>query len=718
MYRRLLLSLYQTRNRAIYRREACVLTTKCDTVTLPFRVANGVAFRTLGTTSTTYCEKKEGSLHPKKDIDNNAKKDGESEAANVGEKKVEPPEEDRMTVESVGQMGEIKTEAEHVNQLRNETKNVILEGAIKHEENKNIDAKKLTVEVQMEAETVTQLRDGIKSEILQEATKHEEMKHTDSEEQSAKFKMETENVTEVRNEIESVNFQEVTEKIEMVEVKMDAENVIQFADEIKSGISQEVTGKIEVEEVKMDAENVIQLVDEIKSVNFEEVTGKIEVEEVKMDAENVIQLADEIKSVNFQEVTEKIEVVEVKMDAENVIQLADEIKSVNFQEVTEKIEVVEVKMDAENVIQFADEMKSGISQEATEHKEGMETAEEPAPVVNMEVSKTEEHTAQTVKEGLKHQTEEPVKNVKESLLDLLGAMKVEITTKKSIKALKVQSRSNSVARPKPAEMESTISMFQEASSPAPPQSESTEMMAAVSAAASTLPNPPQAESELLRQLKQQEALADAQKTGDVTNIGNIIADMKVGKRPSPRQNAWSTNQIRFDEDEKSTLDRGIMAEMEGARGRRSLFSRKRMNIFNPTTEKPAEADTHSASPTLWDIELANEVALSANLKSRNGLEEMIKWTREGRLWQYPINNEAGLEEEAGVPFHEHVFLERHLEEGFPRQGPVRHFMELVLVGLSHNPHLTVSQKEQHITWFRDYFQQKEEVLKEAEVYLN
>ncbi|XP_067113263.1 uncharacterized protein PF3D7_1120000-like isoform X2 [Osmerus mordax] len=657
MYRRLLLSLYQTRYRAIYRREACVLTTKCDTVTLPFRAANGVGFRTLGTTSTTYCEKKEGSLHPKKDIENNTKKDGESEAANVGEKReAEPPEEGRITVESVGQMGEIKMEAEHVIQLRNETKNVDLEGAIKHEENKNIDAEKLMVEVQMESETVTQLRDGIKRESSQEATKHEEMKQTDSNEQSAKFKMETENVTQVRDEIESVNFQEVTEKIEVVEVKMDAEHLIQFADEIKSD--------------------------------------------------------------NFQEVTEKIEVVEVKMDAENVIQLADEIKSDNFQEVTEKIEVVEVKMDAENVIQLADEMKSGISQEATEHKECMETAEEPAPVVNMEVSKTEEHGVQKVKEGLKHQIEEPVKNVKESLLHLLGAMKVEVTTKKSIKALKVQSRLNSVARPKPAEMESTISMFQEASTPALPQSESTEMMAAVSAVASTLPNPPQAESELLRQLKQQEALADAQKTGDVTNIGNIIADMKVGKRPGPRQNAWSTNQIRFDEDEKSTLDRGIMAEMEGARGRRSLFSRKRMNIFNPATEKPVEADTHTASPTLWDIELANEVALSANLKSRNGLEEMIKWTREGRLWQYPINNEAGLEEEAGVPFHEHVFLERHLEDGFPRQGPVRHFMELVLVGLSHNPHLTVSQKEQHITWFRDYFQQKEEVLKEAEVYLN
>ena len=51
------------------------------------------------------------------------------------------------------------------------------------------------------------------------------------------------------------------------------------------------------------------------------------------------------------------------------------------------------------------------------------------------------------------------------------------------------------------------------------------------------------------------------------HLRNIIADMKVGKRPGPRQNAWSTNQIRFDEDDKSTLDRGIMADMDGARGR-------------------------------------------------------------------------------------------------------------------------------------------------------
>lgn len=73
-----------------------------------------------------------------------------------------------------------------------------------------------------------------------------------------------------------------------------------------------------------------------------------------------------------------------------------------------------------------------------------------------------------------------------------------------------------------------------------------------------------------------------------------------------------------------------------------------------------------------------------------------------------------MEEELKVPFHEHVFLNHHLENGFPQHGPVQHFMELVVAGLSKNHQLTVQQKLEHIAWFRDYFQQKEEILKEAE----
>jgi len=48
-----------------------------------------------------------------------------------------------------------------------------------------------------------------------------------------------------------------------------------------------------------------------------------------------------------------------------------------------------------------------------------------------------------------------------------------------------------------------------------------------------------------------------------------------------------------------------------------------------------------ARPTLWDMDFTNQLSLWTNQTPRNGLEEMIQWTKEGKLWQYPINNEAG-----------------------------------------------------------------------------
>lgn len=40
-------------------------------------------------------------------------------------------------------------------------------------------------------------------------------------------------------------------------------------------------------------------------------------------------------------------------------------------------------------------------------------------------------------------------------------------------------------------------------------------------------------------------------------------------------------------------------------------------------------------------------------------------------------------------------------------------MELVCVGLSKNPYLTVQQKHDHIEWFKKYFMERETVIKEA-----
>lgn len=51
---------------------------------------------------------------------------------------------------------------------------------------------------------------------------------------------------------------------------------------------------------------------------------------------------------------------------------------------------------------------------------------------------------------------------KESLLDLLGVMKVEVTNKRKIKTVKFRQSYESVPTSKPAAMESTISMFQQA----------------------------------------------------------------------------------------------------------------------------------------------------------------------------------------------------------------------------------------------------------------
>ncbi|XP_020501829.2 28S ribosomal protein S31, mitochondrial [Labrus bergylta] len=308
---------------------------------------------------------------------------------------------------------------------------------------------------------------------------------------------------------------------------------------------------------------------------------------------------------------------------------------------------------------------------------------------------------------------------KQSLLDLLGAMKVEVTNKSKLKSKKTMSpRPESIPKPNLAAMESTISMFQQATGEAASQSEALDstLVAAASAAASTLPNSSQAESELLRQLRKNDSVTEAQKKGDTNNLGVIIADMKVGKRYN-RQTAKPANQIWFDDDGKGyTLERGITAELDGVRRRRPMFSGKRLNVFSPATAADS-VETTVARPTLWDMDFANQLSLSTSQFPRNGLEEMIQWSKEGKLWRYPINNEAGLEEEVGVSFHEHIYLDRHLEEGFPSQGPVRHFMELVVAGLSRNPYLTVQQKREHISWFRDYFHQKEEVLKEADVYL-
>ncbi|XP_035522991.1 28S ribosomal protein S31, mitochondrial [Morone saxatilis] len=298
------------------------------------------------------------------------------------------------------------------------------------------------------------------------------------------------------------------------------------------------------------------------------------------------------------------------------------------------------------------------------------------------------------------------KSGKDNLLDLLRSMSLEVTNKRVLREKQMRQ-----TRPQSPSQQTDVKASSKSGTL------DAELVAAASAAAATLPDRSQAESELLAKLRQRKDITEVQKKGDMSKLGAIMGDLKVEKnsRLATRPSSQLADLIQYDDDEGKGYPHNtrITAKLNDSRIRKKVLSENRLKIFSPTTDEDGVETV--AQPTLWDMHFAQQLFKLINQPPRNGFDEMIQWTKEGKMWQYPINNEVGLEEEASVSFHEHIFLERHLEEGFPRRGPVRHFMELVVAGLSKNPYLTVQQKREHISWFRDYFKQKEGVLKEAEV---
>lgn len=133
------------------------------------------------------------------------------------------------------------------------------------------------------------------------------------------------------------------------------------------------------------------------------------------------------------------------------------------------------------------EKKSGVaSSNQNEDRESAPT--ETPPLIDQKVE-VDKNTIILAKES--HENEEPVKSEtgdgiipqsqapvnteqkkqaktqtaksgKESLLHLLGAMKVEVTNKRKIKGVKFRQAYESSSTSKPAALESTISMFQQA----------------------------------------------------------------------------------------------------------------------------------------------------------------------------------------------------------------------------------------------------------------
>jgi len=137
-----------------------------------------------------------------------------------------------------------------------------------------------------------------------------------------------------------------------------------------------------------------------------------------------------------------------------------------------------------------------------------------------------------------------------------------------------------------------------------------------------------------------------------------------------------------------------------------LFGEAPLNIF----DADAIANERILGETWAKLEHRDKYVARA---PQNYFEKMAMWTEQGKVWKFPIDNEQGRDVEAAVSFTEHVFLDEHLELWCPPRGPVRNFMDLVCVGLSKNPYLTVQQKREHIEWYKNYFEEKKEVLQRA-----
>ncbi|XP_075585085.1 mitochondrial ribosomal protein S31 isoform X1 [Dermatophagoides farinae] len=153
----------------------------------------------------------------------------------------------------------------------------------------------------------------------------------------------------------------------------------------------------------------------------------------------------------------------------------------------------------------------------------------------------------------------------------------------------------------------------------------------------------------------------------------------------------------------------------------SLFSNECLSIFDP---KGIYLTDQTYKNSLWHKLTERELELFLERPPKNLFEEMIKLTDDGKLWQYPIDNEQGnsinvcyqnecnffllplgLDHEESVPFYDHVLLDNLLNE-FPQRGPVRQFMELVLLGLSQNPYITVQRKRETIQFYKNFFEEK------------
>lgn len=203
-------------------------------------------------------------------------------------------------------------------------------------------------------------------------------------------------------------------------------------------------------------------------------------------------------------------------------------------------------------------------------------------------------------------------------------------------------------------------------------------------------------------------LLNQNKTKDALMINQLITGMKVDNETKPQRRKMDQmdDRKKLKQLPRSTRTPRIETTQINAERVNLQDNNQNLNIFTGPFDPP-RVDL----PT-WDKLDKRELRLAVTHPPSNYFEQMMLFTEQGKVWQFPIDNEQGMDNEKNIYFADHVFLEPLLDDWCPKQGPIRHFMELVCVGLSKNHYLTVEAKREHIDWYKNYFISKEQLLKE------
>lgn len=230
------------------------------------------------------------------------------------------------------------------------------------------------------------------------------------------------------------------------------------------------------------------------------------------------------------------------------------------------------------------------------------------------------------------------------------------------------------------------------------------------------------ESDLLKKLRSMAKETEEAKTEGsvVSSLTSLVEGMKVrtsgggddgeelGRKATvpeaKRKQPLTADQMAFLEKRRKLRSEQRAKEIEESYQPVDIFrTEPPMGIFDPDLRNQ---ETRVALQT-WERCRKRELKILRTPPPRNFLEDMAIMTDQGVLWHFPIDNEQGVDPEDVEPFHHHVFLEPHLDPWCPKKGPLRHFMELVCVGLSKNSHISAQRKVDHIIWYKNYFMKPE-----------